>query len=118
MRRLAAAVVAALALAGCGGAGLTADEAVEEFTAAGLRAPNPRDVTDTVCAELGCEEAVETDVVTVFRWADSTQAAAHSANLKQPAYSLNTFVIAFPPDSEVDTAAYANVLTEAERSRD
>lgn len=117
MRRRAIAVVATLALAACGGSQITAGEAVDEFTAAGLRAPNPRDITDTTCPELGCEEAVATDVVTVFRWADPAQAAAHSGGLKQPAYSLNEFVIAFPPDSQVDTAAYANALTEAVAER-
>lgn len=95
---------------------MTAREAVDEFTAAGLPAPNPRDVTDAEC-DIGCEEAVATDVVTVFRWADPTQAAAHSDGLKQPAYSLNEFVIAFPPDSEVDDAAYAEALQAAVAER-
>lgn len=113
MRALCVAVLATVALAACGGSEMTAREAVDTFTTAGLRAPNPRDVTDTACGEIGCEEAVATDVVTVFRWEDSLQAAAHSEGLKQPAYSLNEFVIAFPPESEADTAAYADVLQAA-----
>ena len=110
---LAVALAATVALAGCDGPPTTARDAVDEFTAAGLSAPNPRDITDTACADLGCKEAVATDVVTVFRWQDPLQASAHSDGLKQPAYSLNEFVIAFPADSKVDTGAYADALTEA-----
>jgi hypothetical protein len=111
MRGLA--IVIALLLAGCGSPPMTARDAVDEFTAAGLSAPNPQDVTDTACAEIGCEEAVATEVVTVFRWEDSSQAMAHSDDLKQPAYSLNEFVIAFPPDTDVDTSEYAAALEQA-----
>jgi hypothetical protein len=92
---------------------MTARDAVDEFTAAGLSAPNPRDVTDEACADIGCEEAVATDVVTVFHWQDSLQASAHSADLRQPAYSLDEFVIAFPVGTDVDTAEYARTLQAA-----
>lgn len=117
MRRRPAVIVAAVVLAACGGSQLTASEAVEIFVAEGLSAPNPQDVTETACAQIGCEEAVATDVVTVFRWEDSSQAIAHSGDLKQPAYSLDEFVITFPVDTEVDTAAYAAALEEAAAQR-
>ena len=113
MRRRPALIVAAAVLAACGGSQLTARDAVDIFVAQGLSASNPQDVTETACAQIGCEEAVATDAVTVFRWEDSTQAIAHSDDLKQPAYSLDEFVIAFPVDTEADTAAYAAALEEA-----
>lgn len=113
MRRLFTSAVVAVLLVSCGGQELTARDAIDEFTAAGLSAPNPEDVSDTACARLGCEEAVATDVVTVFRWEESSQALVHSADLRQPAYSLNEFVIAFPVDTDVDTSRYAEVLREA-----
>jgi hypothetical protein len=112
MTRFAVLAVVAL-LAACGEPTMTARDAIDVFTAADLPAPDPRDVTDTACAETGCAEAVATDVVTVFRWQDSSQALAHAADLRQPAYSLDEFVIAFPVDTEVDTARYATALQEA-----
>jgi hypothetical protein len=116
MTRTTAALLAAVLLMGCDAPDMTARDAVDEFTAASLPAPNPQDVTDTACADIGCEEAVATDVVTVFRWKDSPQARAHSADLRQPAYSLGVFVIAFPLGTEVDTAEYAKTLEEATAS--
>lgn len=110
MTRLVALILVGLLISGCGDSRLTARGAVDEFVEAGLPAPNPQDVTGTACAQIGCSEAVQTDVVTVYRWADPAQAVAHAADLKQPAYSLNEFVIAFPVDTEADTSAYANTL--------
>lgn len=113
-RRLAAlALVATVAVACAAEPTFTAHDAIDEFTAAGLSAPNPRDITDSACAEIGCVEAVATDVVTVFRWEESSQALAHSAGLKQPAYSLNEFVIAFPVGTDVEPSRYATVLRDA-----
>lgn len=102
----------ALAVA-CGADGvLTASEAVDAFVAAGLDAPNPRDVTDTECPDT-CVEAVATDVVTVQRWSDAQAAYVHSQEVEQPAYALETFVILFPVGTEVETNAYADVLADA-----
>lgn len=117
MRLLLCALTAATLVA-CASSELTARQAVDELTAAGLDAPNPRDVTDDACGTIGCLEAVETDILTIYRWADSSQAAAHSQDLKQPAYKLNELVLAFPVDTEVDTSAYANALTEVVQEDD
>lgn len=113
LRRAHAFVLAALLLGACGGPATSAQDVVDAFVDAGLPAPNPRDVTESACAPMGCEEAVQTDVVTVFRWGESSQAIAHAADLKQPAYSLNEFVIAFPADTDTDTAPYARALQNA-----
>lgn len=102
------------ALAGCGSSGaFTADDAVDAFVEAGLDAPNRRDVTAEECTEIGCLEAVATDVVTVYRWPDADQAKHHSTGLEQPAYALNEFVIAFPVGTDAPTNEYADALQRA-----
>ena len=113
MTRVAALVLGAVLISGCGGPSITAREAVDVFVEAGLPAPNPRDVTETSCSDIGCAEAVQTDVVTVYRWNANAEALAHAADLQQPAYSLNEFVITFPAETEAETSAYANALRGA-----
>ena len=106
-------LVVAVLLSACGGEVVTARDAIDVFTAEGLPAAAPQDVTSAACGDIGCLEAVEAEPVTVYRWGDSLQAAGHAQDLEQPAYSLNEFVIAFPVDTEVETSAYADALTEA-----
>lgn len=93
--------------------GVTAEDAVAAFEAAGLAAPNPRDVTDTQCPDTGCEEAVATDVVTISRFSDAQSSHVHSTALQQPAYAVGEFVIAFPVGTDVPTNEYATVLAQA-----
>lgn len=117
MRRLFVPLLAALSVVACGGPSMTAQDAIDAFTEAGLPAPDPQDVTEATCPDIGCEEAVATDVVTVFRWSDSSQALVHANDLRQPAYSLDELVIVFPVDTEVDTSDYANALQDAAAER-
>lgn len=108
-------LLAAVAVA-CGQPSFGASDAITAFEEAGLEAPNPRDVTDAECGESGCDEAIATDVVTVSRWPNATAAREYSAALRQPAYAVNQFVIAFPVETEVATNEYADVLTAAVRA--
>ena len=90
-----------------------ASDAVDAFVDAGLEAPNPRDVTADKCTTVECVEAVETDVVTVYRWPDTGAAHLHSNRLQQPAYALNEFVLVFPIDTDAQTNEYAEALEQA-----
>lgn len=69
----------------------------------GLPIPNPRDVTDRDCPQMGCQEKVETDTVSIakFPWPGSARAYADRAT---HVYQVADVVLSFSrwvsPDEE------------------
>jgi hypothetical protein len=47
---------------------LTVDDILASIGKAGLAVPNPRDVTQSDCPEIGCTDKVETDTVSIIKF--------------------------------------------------
>ena len=81
--RIAFAVLALPALhvlGACGGSSRPdAQAVVDDFSSAGLPVPHARDNSKN-CAELGCEQLITTDAVSVYSFTDM-DAAAHMAQV-------------------------------------
>lgn len=80
MNRIGLVAVLLLTLASCGGtSGSTAQAVVDDFAAAGLPVPNARDNSHN-CADLGCEQLITTEAVSVYSF-DDLDAAQHMAEV-------------------------------------
>lgn len=102
-------VVAALALAGCSGGGLTA-EAVSAELGEVFPVTNPRDNTD-FCAggDAGCAQLITADPLSVYQWQTEADAVRHAEQLGDGAAQAGVFVVRFDPDypsSDEAVAAY------------
>ena len=113
---LCLAAVAAPALAGCDPrSGLTPRQVIEGFAATpDLPATNPRDVTSERCGDggddVGCEEAVQADELTVYSFAEKKDAAAFARSLGRNGYQSDWIVLEYDnaaADTDEAKASYA-----------
>ncbi|MEC3977894.1 hypothetical protein [Amycolatopsis sp. H20-H5] len=75
-------------------AGLTAQQVVDGFAAAGLRAPKPRDNSKN-CAQLGCAQMITTDAITVVSFPDETSAARYAAAAADSTHRQGRVVLSY-----------------------
>lgn len=108
IRAALAAVVMAVALAGCGGGGLTAEQVADELNGV-FPVPNPRDNTD-FCEASGCEQLVTTDPVSIYQWPDEAGAqrqAQTASDMAQQVHQAGPFVLRFADDRATSDEAIA-----------
>lgn len=67
--------------AGNGASKTEAMAVVKAVTKAGLSAPNPRDTTEQDCVEIGCDQSVVTDTVTVRSFGTTGRAEIYAKPL-------------------------------------
>jgi hypothetical protein len=125
----AAWLVAAVAIGGCAGhpspggdssagpaAGPDVTSAwslVKAFSAAGLPALNPRDVTSRRCVEVHCAGAVATDTVSVLIFGRSRDAQLYEASLSN-GYQIGDVVLEFAPTIDAaQRTAYERIVARA-----
>jgi hypothetical protein len=86
---------------------------VKVLTAAGLAAPNPRDVTDQRCADIHCAGAVATDTVSILVFGRSRDAQLYEASLSN-GYQIGDVVLEFAPTVDADQRlAYERIAARA-----
>ena len=111
-RTLAVLAVAIACVAACGHAaaptsgpeqlnGISASQAVDAITKAGLQAPNRRDVTAQKCQELNCVQAVDTDTVSVIKFPTTGIAQKYEASARN-VYVVEDLVLSFPEGLPLD----------------
>lgn len=84
---------------------MTAAVIVEGLTKAGLAAPNPRDTTAQDCAQIGCDQSIVTDTVSVKSSGTTGQAELYA--VPQGLYQVATVVVSFAPTvAESEQARY------------
>jgi hypothetical protein len=60
---------------------LTADDLVAGIAKAGLAVPNPRNVTQRDCPQIGCAQKVETDTVSVMKFPTPGKAELYAGTI-------------------------------------
>ena len=91
----------------------TVADVVASFNAAGLPVPNPHDVAQSRCPDIGCTDAVDSDTVSVFKFG-STGAAQRFAGSTPDMYQIEDVVLVFTQAVPADEkAAYQNVARTA-----
>ncbi|WP_099024603.1 hypothetical protein [Mycolicibacterium palauense] len=130
--RLAATVLAAIApLAACApdssrggeaarteaGNVIVNDKSVQDLLQAlreqGLAVPNPRDVTDSACADIGCVTEIDTDTVDILKF-PSTGKAEIYAGQHHDVFLVTDTVVRFDPDTpEAERDAYRQAVKQA-----
>ncbi len=84
-------------LAGCGEAAPTATDLVVKEMSALLPLPNARDNSRN-CGDLGCEEMITTDGVTVTSWSDPADASAFATAFGGEGVAAGPYALTFHPD--------------------
>lgn len=74
---------------------LTAVGVVDGITKAGFPAPDPRDATPRDCPDIGCEQSIVTDTVSVMSFATTGKAELYAVPLGL--YQVATVVVSFAP---------------------
>jgi hypothetical protein len=86
---------------------------VNILTAAGLAAPNPRDVTDQRCPDIHCAGAVATDTVSILIFGRSRDAQLYEASLSN-GYQIGDVVLEFAPTIDAaQRTAYERIVARA-----
>ena len=86
---------------------------VNVLTAAGLAAPNPRDVTDQRCPDIHCAGAVATDTVSILIFGRSRDAQLYEASLSN-GYQIGDVVLEFAPTIDAaQRTAYERIVARA-----
>ncbi|MDA3643205.1 hypothetical protein LZ318_20640 [Saccharopolyspora indica] len=88
------AVLLGACLAGCGSAS-AAQQVVDQFVRDGLPVPNPRDNTEKSCPQLGCEQLITTDVVSVLSFVDESAATRFAGRFGPDAFSRGVIVLQY-----------------------
>src|ERR1700712_1213253 len=108
LRASACLAVAVLSVAACsgprsapapanGGASKTeATDVVTKITKAGYSAPNPRDTTAQDCGDIGCDQSVVTDTVTVRSFGTTGRAETYAKPLGLD--QMLNLVVTFAPN--------------------
>jgi hypothetical protein len=81
---------------------LTVDDILTSIGKAGLAVPNPRDVTQRDCPEIGCANKVETDTVSIIKFPTPGKAQLYAGST-QHVFQIEDVVMTF--SSLVPTSA-------------
>jgi hypothetical protein len=73
---------------------LTAQQVVDAFTSAGLKAPKPRDNSKN-CASLGCTQMITTDALTVVSFPDGASASRYAQAAPDTTHQLGLVVLSY-----------------------
>ena len=73
---------------------LTIKDILVAIGKAGLAAPNPRDVTQRDCAEIGCANKVETDTVSIIKFPTPGNAQQYAGSTEH-AFQIEDVVMTF-----------------------
>jgi hypothetical protein len=90
---------------------LTALGVVDAITQAGFAAPNPRDATAQDCADIGCDQSIVTDTVSVKSFSTTRKAELYS--VPNNLYQAETIVVSFAPT--VPESEQSRYLTEIQK---
>jgi hypothetical protein len=111
--KLLAALAGAIAVAACGAhtGGLqngqnqttvqnlnqfSADDLVAVMARAGLAVPNPRDVTQRDCPQIGCASKVDTDTVSIMKFLTPGRAELYAGSIHDR-FLIEDVVVSFSP---------------------
>lgn len=75
---------------------LTVEDIVVSIGDAGLAVPNPRDVTQRDCPVIGCTSKVETDTVSIIKFASPGSAQVYAASTPSH-FQIADVVMTFSP---------------------
>ena len=73
---------------------LTVDDILVAIGKAGLAVPNPRDVTQRDCPEIGCANKVETDTVSIIKFPTPGKAQLYAGSTEH-AFQIEDVVMTF-----------------------
>jgi hypothetical protein len=73
---------------------LTIKDILVAIGKAGLAVPNPRDVTQRDCPEIGCENKVETDTVSIIKFPTPGKAQLYAGSTEH-AFQIEDVVMTF-----------------------
>jgi hypothetical protein len=73
---------------------LTVDDILASIGKAGLAVPNPRDVTQRDCPEIGCANKVETDTVSIIKFPTPGKAQLYAGST-QHVFQIEDVVMTF-----------------------
>ncbi|MFZ0834077.1 MAG: hypothetical protein WAM92_13535 [Mycobacterium sp.] len=91
----------------------TVEDLLHAITSAGLRAPNPRDVTSAECPQLGCTKKVVTDTISIIKFPSPGTAEMYAGEVPDR-FQVTDVVVGFPPDMPPDQrTAYEGAVTRA-----
>jgi hypothetical protein len=92
---------------------ISAAEVVHAFTAAGLPASNPHNVTALKCPKLQCLQAVDTDTVSVIKFPAPGPAELYAGAISN-AFQVEDVVVIFAPTVTADLKAkYRRIVERA-----
>jgi hypothetical protein len=84
---------------------------VDELDKAGFATPNPRDATAQDCADIGCEQSIVTDTVSIKTFATTGRAELYAMPLGL--FQVGTIVVSFAPTvSESEQSRYRTEIAK------
>lgn len=89
------------------------DDIVSSIADAGLPVPNPRDVTQQMCPDLGCQARVDTDTVSVMEFPSTGSAESYAGSTVDVFQVVNVVVTFAPTVSPVHRAEYERAVKRA-----
>ncbi len=88
-------------------------ELVDALTHAGLKVPNPHDVTATACPSVGCIQEVDSDTVDIMKFPDTRRAELYIGN-HPGVFQVADVVVRFPGVTDpARREDYQRVVTRA-----
>lgn len=94
---------------------LSAKDIEAEIGKAGLPTPNAHDVTKTKCDKLDCVGAIDSDTVSILKFAQSGPAERYAGDIRD-SFIVEDIVLVFAPTvTPADRTAYEGVVERAAR---
>jgi hypothetical protein len=92
---------------------LTADDLVAAIAKSGLAVPNPHDVTQRDCPQIGCLQKVETDTVSIMKFPTPGRAQLYAGSINDRLL-IEDVVMTFAPSlAPGQRPAYVSALKRA-----
>lgn len=92
---------------------LSVDDLLKAITNAGLDAPNPRDVTGQECPAIGCTNMLQTDTVSIIKFATPGKAELYAGSTHN-VFQIEDVVLKFPPSvPKEQQRAYGDAVKRA-----
>lgn len=92
---------------------LSARDVADAITHSGMPTPNAHDVTAAKCPQLHCTGAVDSDTVSIVKFAQSGPAERYAGNTTN-SYVVEDIVLVFAePISPADRTAYEHIVERA-----